>query len=230
MFSIQGFNVLFSPSKFSYIIDWFHNYNCALIFGVLLFVFLMLCFLVGSNDLVLIGGDYRLAEFICGIIPIFVLVLQIVPSLGLLYYFGLMRFDSDLSVKIVGHQWYWRYDYRDFSEINFDSYMKPLDILSLGEKRLLDVDNRSVLPCGVNIRLCVTSYDVIHAWTLFNFFIKLDAISGILNVFYFNFPIVGVFYGQCSEICGANHRFIPIVVEVAPFEIFKYWCLRWIFN
>lgn len=168
------------------------------------------------------------AEFWCGILPIFVLMMQIVPSLSLLYFYGLINLDSDLTVKIVGHQWYWSYDYSDFDKLAFDSYIKSVDILKLGEYRLLEVDNRCVVPCNVNLCLCVTSYDVVHSWTLFNFFIKLDAIRGILSVFYFNFPVVGIFYGQCSEICGANHSFIPIVVEVTLFEMFKYWCVSWL--
>jgi cytochrome c oxidase subunit 2 len=196
---------------------------------VLFFVFLILCFLCANNNIVVLTEDYQIAELLCGIIPIFVLIMQIVPSLSLLYFFGLMRFDRDLTVKIVGHQWYWRYDYSDFPSVSFDSYMKTTDILNLGEKRNLGVDNRCVLPCGLNICLCVTSYDVIHSWTLFNYFIKMDAMRGILNVFHFNFPIIGVFYGQCSEICGANHSFIPVVVEVTLFKIFKFWCISWIF-
>jgi len=148
-----------------------------------------------------------------------------VPSLSLLYYYGLISFNSDLSLKVMGHQWYWRYEYSDFDDINFDSYMKSNDLLLLGDSRLLDVDNRCILPNNINIRFCITSLDVIHSWTIFNFFIKLDAISGIISVFYYNFPILGVFYGQCSEICGANHSFIPIVLEITLFEIFKFWCI-----
>lgn len=103
--------------------------------------------------------------------------------------------------------------------------MKTVDSLELGEPRLLEVDNRCVLPQGVNIRFCITSADVIHAWALSNLAIKLDAISGVLRTLCYEFPIVGVFYGQCSEICGANHSFIPIVLEVTLLSRFKSWCL-----
>jgi cytochrome c oxidase subunit 2 len=86
----------------------------------------------------------------------------------------------------------------------------------------LDVDSRCILPVGVSVRFFVTSLDVIHSWTIFNLFIKIDAMGGIVNVFCFSFPTVGVYYGQCSEICGANHSFIPIVLEVSIFKLFKY--------
>lgn len=103
--------------------------------------------------------------------------------------------------------------------------MKSTDSLVLGEPRLLEVDNRCVLPCDVNMRFCITSADVIHAWALSNLAIKLDAIRGVLSVLNYSFPVVGVFYGQCSEICGANHSFIPIVLEVTLLNNFKFWCL-----
>lgn len=148
-----------------------------------------------------------------------------VPSLSLLYYYGLIGLDRALTVKVVGHQWYWSYEYRDIQGLEFDSYMKTVDSLELGEPRLLEVDNRCVLPQGVNIRFCITSADVIHAWALSNLAIKLDAISGVLRTLCYEFPIVGVFYGQCSEICGANHSFIPIVLEVTLLSRFKSWCL-----
>jgi len=215
-----------APRVYSYYIDWFHNFNCRLIFGVLFFVFRMIIYLYYRSNFFLISVDYQWGEFFCGIIPIFILIFQMIPSLGLLYYYGLINFYSDLTVKIIGHQWYWSYDYSDFINIDFDSYIKSNDLLSLGDFRLLDVDNRCVLPCDINIRFCVSSLDVIHSWTIFNFFIKVDAIRGIINVFYFNFPMIGVFYGQCSEICGANHRFIPIVLEITLFNLFKYWCFR----
>jgi len=147
------------------------------------------------------------------------------PSLALLYYYGLIRLYSDLNLKIIAHQWYWSYEYSDFKNVLFDSYIKNIDIFELGDLRLLEVDNRCILPCNINVRFCISSLDVIHSWTIFNYFIKLDAISGIISIFYFNFPMVGIFFGQCSEICGANHSFIPIVLEITLFDMYKNWCL-----
>jgi cytochrome c oxidase subunit 2 len=173
--------------------------------------------------------EYQIGELLCGVIPVFILCLQIVPSLRLLYYYGLMCIFSDLNLKVIGHQWYWRYEYSDFDNVVFDSYIKRDDILCLGDLRLLEVDNRCVLPVDINIRFCVSSLDVIHSWTVFNFFIKLDAIRGILRVFFFNFPMIGIFFGQCSEICGANHSFMPVVLEVTLFDHYKNWCLAFSF-
>lgn len=149
--------------------------------------------------------------------------MQIFPSLKLLYYYGLIDIDSFLTLKVVGHQWYWSYDYRDFTDLEFDSYMISLDSLSFFNNRLLDVTERCLLPVNVDVRFCITSTDVIHAWSLNNLSVKLDAMSGILSTFCYNFPVLGVFYGQCSEICGANHRFIPICLEVCLLNNFNFW-------
>ena len=225
VFFFFGFNLKFSESPFSRYMDWFHSFNYSLLLGVLVFVSLLFFFLFNSFSLHKSGGvEYRIGELLCSLFPTFVLLVQMVPSLSLLYYYGLMNVDSYFSVKVVGHQWYWSYDFRDISGLEFDSYIKSVDLLEVGDLRLLDVDNRCVLPLSLDIRFCISSADVLHAWSVPCFRIKLDAISGMLSVFNYCFPSVGVFYGQCSEICGANHSFMPIVLEVAPFEMFKYWC------
>jgi len=221
----QDFGLLFSGSLFSSYIDWFHNFNCRLLFGVLTFVTLIFLYLM-VNFFLFKGKkiEYQFSELLCRIFPTMILVLQIVPSLGLLYYYGLMNLDRGLTVKITGHQWYWSYEYRDIPGLEFDSYIKSLDQLNLGDIRLLDVDNRCVLPFGVNVRFCITSADVIHAWSLSTMSVKLDAISGVLRTVSYNFPLLGVFFGQCSEICGVNHRFIPVCLEVTLLDNFKIWC------
>lgn len=217
---------MFSPRLISSYLDWFHNFSCSLLLGVLLFVRCCILFLLFNKYLFIsVNIEYQFCELLCSVIPIFILFFQILPSIILLYLYGVFSIDADLTVKIVGHQWYWSYEISDFNFVSFDSYIKPLDDLDLRNLRNLEVDNRCVVPQGVNIRFCVTSSDVIHSWTLFNFFIKIDAISGLLNVFFFNFPVVGVYYGQCSEICGANHSFMPICLEVTLFDMFKFWCL-----
>lgn len=129
---------------------------------------------------------------------------------------------------MVGHQWYWSYEFRDIPGVEFDSYIKSVDQLDFGELRLLEVDNRCVIPCDTNIRFCITSGDVIHSWALPNISIKMDAIRGVLSTLSYSFPILGTFYGQCSEICGSNHSFIPIVLEITLIENFKDWCLGFI--
>lgn len=198
--------------------------------GVLFFVsFLFFFLLQNSFFFKRLDSEYQWGELFCRVIPVFVLFLQVVPSLGLLYIYGLMSLDSSVSLKVVGHQWYWSYDLGDVFFVNFDSFIKPVDVLVLGDFRQLEVDNRCVLPCFLDVRFCVSSADVLHAWSLNGLSIKLDAMGGVISVFCYNFPSSGVFYGQCSEICGANHSFIPIVLEVSPFSLFKDWCLSFSF-
>uniref|UniRef100_A0A7I5WFU4 Cytochrome c oxidase subunit 2 n=1 Tax=Strongyloides ratti TaxID=34506 RepID=A0A7I5WFU4_STRRB len=225
----QGYMMGFSNSLFCSYLDWFHNFNCSLLLGVLVFVSLMIFFLIFNFYYFKSSKvEYQFGELLCSVFPTLILVFQMVPSLSLLYLGGLMNFDSNLTVKVIGHQWYWSYEYSDLG-FEFDSYMKSLDSLFLGEPRLLEVDNRCVVPCDVNVRFCITSSDVIHSWALPSFSIKLDAMSGILSTVSYNFPMVGVFYGQCSEICGANHSFMPIALEVTLLENFKNWCMSFYF-
>nr|UDL72524.1 cytochrome c oxidase subunit 2 [Oesophagostomoides giltneri]UDL72548.1 cytochrome c oxidase subunit 2 [Oesophagostomoides stirtoni] len=221
----QGYNLNFSNSMFSSYMDWFHSFNCSLLLGVLVFVVLLFVYLMLNNFYFKSKKiEYQFGELLCSIFPTLILLMQMIPSLSLLYYYGLMNLDSNLTVKVTGHQWYWSYEFSDIPGLEFDSYMKSLDQLNLGEPRLLEVDNRCVVPCDTNIRFCITSADVIHSWALPTMSIKLDAMSGILSTLCYSFPVVGVFYGQCSEICGANHSFMPIAVEVTLLDNFKSWC------
>jgi len=158
-------------------------------------------------------------EIIWTIIPAILLILLAIPSLRLLYLLDELIAPS-ITLKVIGHQWYWSYSYSEYPHIKFDSYITPTDALELGDSRLLEVDNRVVLPINTEIRLLASSTDVIHSWTIPVLGLKVDAIPGRLNqlTLFFNRP--GIFYGQCSEICGANHRFMPIVLEVLPAEKF----------
>nr|BCD52127.1 cytochrome c oxidase subunit II [Strongyloides sp. EN-2020b] len=220
----QGYMMNFSNSYFCSLLDWFHNFNCSLLLGILVFVFLIMFFLfINSYYFKSCMIEYRFSEFMFSIFPTLILFMQMMPSLSLMFYGSTMYLDSSMTIKVIGHQWYWGYNYSDMG-FSFDSYMKSVDSLSLGEFRLLEVDNRCVVPCNTNIRFCITSSDVIHSWALPCFGIKVDAMSGILSTLTYNFPMVGVFYGQCSEICGANHSFMPISLEVTlPVNFFN-WC------
>nr|UWI71769.1 cytochrome c oxidase subunit II [Strongyloides fuelleborni fuelleborni] len=227
----QGFSMPMAGSKFAVYMDWFHNFNCSLLLGVLTFVAGMILYLflnkyTYKNHKI----EYQFGELMCSVIPTVILLMQMVPSLSILYYYGLMATDNSLTIKVTGHQWYWSYEYADIEGLEFDSYMKPLDSLNLGEPRLLEVDNRCVVPVDTNIRFCVTSADVIHSWALPSHAIKLDAMAGVLSTVNYNFPMVGVFYGQCSEICGANHSFMPIALEVTTPELFKDWVMGNVMN
>ena len=135
--------------------------------------------------------------------------------------------DPEISLKIIGHQWYWSYEISDFSLINsdieFDSYMLSSDDLTLGAFRLLEVDNRVILPIKTHIRLLITAADVLHCWAIPSFGIKVDACPGRLNQASLFIKRQGVYYGQCSEICGVNHGFMPIVVRAVSINTFVKW-------
>jgi cytochrome c oxidase subunit 2 len=141
------------------------------------------------------------------------------PSLELLY-----RIDEktrqNIRLKTTGHQWYWNYDY--FNNINFDSYLESNNIFS---PRLLDTDNHIILPIGKILNI-ITSEDVLHSWRIPSIGVKIDANPGRLNSVFFRNFTPGIFYGHCSEICGANHSFMPIVLERVNFILFKQWIIN----
>jgi cytochrome c oxidase subunit 2 len=161
-------------------------------------------------------------EVIWTIIPAIVLIFIALPSLRLLYLLDEIR-KPTLTLKTVGHQWYWRYEYSDFKNIEFDAYIVPINEINENSFRLLDVDNRIILPNNNQVRILVTAADVLHSWTIPALGVKVDATPGRLNQTNFFINRVGLFYGQCSEICGANHRFIPIVIESVPTKNFIKW-------
>nr|NP_203516.1 cytochrome c oxidase subunit II [Terebratalia transversa]AAK95507.1 cytochrome oxidase subunit 2 [Terebratalia transversa] len=158
------------------------------------------------------------------LIPGGILFFLAVPSLNLLYSSDNLL-DPSVTLKVVGHQWFWSYSYSDLPKgpLSYDSYMVPSSDLSSGEFRLLEVDNRIVLPSSSNIRALVTGADVIHSWSVPSLGVKIDAIPGRLNSVEFFSKMVGVYYGQCSEICGANHSFMPICVEFILPQFFMEW-------
>nr|QIZ12535.1 cytochrome c oxidase subunit II [Tonicina zschaui] len=168
-------------------------------------------------------------EMIWTIMPAIILIFLAFPSLRLLYLLDEVEAPG-LTVKAIGHQWYWSYEYSDFLNLEFDSYMVPIEEMVSGGYRLLEVDNRMVIPFNSKIRILVTSGDVLHSWALPSVGVKVDAVPGRLNQLSFLVKSPGVFYGQCSEICGANHSFMPIVVEVVDSKFFVNWVLKLIFS
>nr|YP_007025634.1 cytochrome c oxidase subunit II [Austinogebia edulis]AEW68273.1 cytochrome c oxidase subunit II [Austinogebia edulis] len=161
-------------------------------------------------------------EIIWTILPAIILVFIALPSLRLLYLLDEVNSPS-VTLKTIGHQWYWSYEYSDFLQVEFDSYMTPTSDLPESGFRLLDVDNRTVLPMNTQIRVLITAADVIHSWTVPALGVKADAVPGRLNQVSFMINRPGLFYGQCSEICGANHSFMPIVLESVPTNSFLNW-------
>nr|YP_004222713.1 cytochrome c oxidase subunit II [Leiothrix argentauris]ADU57261.1 cytochrome c oxidase subunit II [Leiothrix argentauris] len=166
--------------------------------------------------------DAQVIELIWTILPAGVLITLALPSLRILYMMDEIN-QPDLTLKAIGHQWYWSYEYTDVKDLTFDSYMTPTTELPLGHFRLLEVDHRVIVPTESTVRVIVTADDVLHSWAVPSLGVKTDAIPGRLNQTSFLASRPGIYYGQCSEICGANHSFMPIVVEAIPLASFENW-------
>lgn len=164
-------------------------------------------------------------EIVWTITPSIILLFIAVPSFGLLYSMDEI-IDPSLTIKVVGHQWYWSYEYSDFCKddetptIAYSSYMVPEDDLEPGELRLLTTDASVLIPTGTHVRVLVTSDDVIHSWAVPSLGVKIDAVPGRINQASVFLLREGVFYGQCSEICGVNHAFMPITVAGVSSDVF----------
>ena len=168
-----------------------------------------------------------LIEMIWTITPAFILLIIAVPSFSLLYAMDEI-ISPAITIKTLGHQWYWSYEYSDYvSEegdfIEFDSYMIPEEDLAKGQVRLLEVDNRVVVPINTHIRIIISAADVLHSWAVPSLGIKCDAIPGRLNQTSLFIKREGIYYGQCSEICGINHGFMPIVIEAVSLKNYITW-------
>nr|ATF28632.1 cytochrome c oxidase subunit II [Phlogotettix sp. EMHAU-15090801] len=172
-----------------------------------------------TNRMMLEG---QMIELIWTLMPAILLIVIALPSLKILYL--LEEINKPLvTLKAIGHQWYWSYEYSDFKKIEFDSYMKQTNSIEENEFRLLESDNRIIMPFNIQSRILVTSYDVIHSWTIPALGIKIDGSPGRINQGSIFIMRPGMYYGQCSEICGANHSFMPIVMESINMYSFTKW-------
>ncbi len=163
-----------------------------------------------------------LIEVIWTGIPILILAVIAVPSLRLLYAADRAP-DADMTIKAIGKQWYWSYEYPDHGDFTFDAYMVPEDELKPGQPRLLATDNALVVPVNTRVRLLVTAGDVIHSFAMPAFGVKMDGVPGRINETWFEVTETGTYYGQCSEICGTGHSFMPIEVRVVTKSQFEHW-------
>ncbi|MGM0422402.1 MAG: cytochrome c oxidase subunit II [Pseudomonadota bacterium] len=161
-------------------------------------------------------------EIVWTLVPVIILVFIIVPSMRLLYLTDQVA-DAEMTIVATGYQWYWGYEYPDHGGFSFNSYMIPDDEIQPGQKRLLETDNRVVVPVDTTVRLQVTAGDVLHSFAVPALGIKIDAIPHQLNETWFNIDKEGVYYGQCSELCGRDHAFMPITIEVVSKEEFEAW-------
>nr|YP_009423867.1 cytochrome c oxidase subunit II [Mammut americanum]ASV72138.1 cytochrome c oxidase subunit II [Mammut americanum]QLF99374.1 cytochrome c oxidase subunit II [Mammut americanum]QLF99426.1 cytochrome c oxidase subunit II [Mammut americanum]QLF99452.1 cytochrome c oxidase subunit II [Mammut americanum]QLF99491.1 cytochrome c oxidase subunit II [Mammut americanum] len=200
----------------------FHDHTLMIIFlisSLVLYIILLMLTtkLVHTNMM-----NVQEMEMIWTILPAAILILIALPSLHTLYMMDEIN-NPLLTVKTMGHQWFWSYEYTDYEDLAFDSYMITANDLKFGELRLLEVDNRMVLPTDLPVRMLVSSEDVLHSWAVPSLGLKTDAIPGRLNQVTLMSTRPGLFYGQCSEICGANHSFMPIVLELVPLKHFESW-------
>jgi cytochrome c oxidase subunit 2 len=155
-------------------------------------------------------------------VPVLILVVIAIPSFKLLYYQDVVP-EADLTIKAVGHQWYWSYEYPDNGNFTFDAYMVADADLKPGQLRLLTTDTRVVLPVDTTVRVLVTATDVLHSWAVPAFGVKMDAVPGRINETWLRIEEPGIYYGQCSELCGDYHGFMPIMVEAVGMDEFEAW-------
>nr|UOF75869.1 cytochrome oxidase subunit 2 [Moniliformis sp. XH-2020] len=196
----------------------FNDYMLVLSLVVVWFVLILLVNELLVSMVNLWDMESVLIEFIWTVLPLMLLGFMAYPSMVLLYMYDEGKV-VDLIVKVMGHQWYWEYGFFLGSLIEFESYMDSEGALY----RLLDVDNRLVLPMFSSVQLLISSSDVIHSWALPSMGVKVDAIPGVINQVTLSLIVPGVMYGQCSELCGVNHSFMPIVVEVVSMKDFMNW-------
>jgi cytochrome c oxidase subunit 2 len=160
-------------------------------------------------------------EVLWTLIPCLILIVMAVPSFKILYKQDAIP-KADLTIKAIGYQWYWGYEYPD-ENLVFDSYMIEEKDLKANQPRLLAVDNEVVVPVGKVVKVLITANDVLHAWALPSFGVKRDAVPGRINETWFKAEKVGTYYGQCSELCGIKHAFMPIAVKVVNEEEYQEW-------
>nr|ALO76853.1 cytochrome c oxidase subunit 2 [Timarcha goettingensis] len=206
-------------------LSFFHDHTLMIlvIITVMVSQLMITLFFNKFNHRYLLEGQF--IEIIWTILPAITLIFIAIPSLRLIYILDEMN-NPSITIKTIGHQWYWSYEYSDFKSIEFDSYMLPTKELNYYNFRLLDVDNRMMVPFETKIRMIVTASDVIHSWTIPALGIKIDGTPGRLNQISLILNRSGLFFGQCSEICGANHSFMPIVMESISPKFFMKWVLN----
>nr|AZL93194.1 cytochrome c oxidase subunit 2 [Dryinus sp. ZJUH_2016011] len=216
MMSFQDYNSI----MFKYMI-FFHDLSMLIIFMITtMIIYLIMSMILNKLSNYSITSSHSI-ELIWTFAPMIILFILAIPSIQVLY-FTEEVYSPIFTIKSIGHQWYWSYEYPEFKNLNFDSFM----IKNFNNKklfRLLDVDNNLVIPKNFNIRMISTSNDVIHSWTIPALGIKIDAIPGRLNQINLNSLRPGLYYGQCSEICGLNHSFMPIVMETTSIKFFINW-------
>jgi cytochrome c oxidase subunit II len=207
----------------------FHDMLLWIIAGIVLFVMLLLAYVIlrfnkRANPKPAVFSHNVLIEVLWTVVPVIILIVIVVPSFKLLYYVDRVQ-NPEMTLKITGYQWYWGYEYPDSEGPSFNAYMiadNKIDAAK-NQKRLLSTDNAVVLPVDTDIQILVTAADVLHSWAVPALGIKIDAVPGRLNETWVRITKPGVYYGQCSELCGKDHSYMPVEIHAVPKEEFKAW-------
>ncbi len=216
-----------SASKSMSDIVWFHDYmllpiiTAITVFVLFLLAYACIRFRASKNPVASTTSHNTTIEVIWTLVPCLILIVMAVPSFKVLYSQDEIP-KADVTIKAIGYQWYWGYEYPD-ENIVFDSYMIEDKDLKEGQPRLLAVDNEVVVPVNKVVKVMITANDVLHAWALPSFGVKRDAVPGRINETWFKADRTGTFYGQCSELCGIKHAFMPITVNVVSEEDYNQW-------
>jgi len=196
--------------------------------AVAVFVLILLAYVVwryraGANPVASKTSHNTTIEVVWTVVPVLLLAVIAVPSFRLLA----NQYDppkADLTIKAIGHQWYWEYEYPDQGGFSFDAVMlSDEESATRGSPKLLDTDNRVVVPVGATVKVLTTASDVMHSFAIPSFWVKMDAVPGRINETWFKVDRPGVYFGQCSELCGTKHAFMPIAIEVVSKEAFDAW-------
>jgi len=231
----QPWQMNFRPSATPVMDDIVDFHNLLLVIEVLIVLFVLglmvyICvkFNAKANPVPSKTTHNAFLEVVWTVIPIIILIVISVPSVKLLVFMDKAPKDKvEMTLKVIGHQWYWSYEYPDAGNLAFDSNLIPdeeIDV-SKGQIRLLEVDNRIAIPVDTTIRVILTSEDVLHNWAVPAFGIKMDTVPGRINETWIRVPAAkaGVYRGQCSELCGVNHGYMPIVIEAKSKQDFAKW-------
>ena len=231
----QPWQMDFRPSATPVMDDIIDFHNLLLVIEVLIVLFVLglmvyICvkFNAKANPVPSKTTHNVFLEVVWTVIPIIILIVITVPSVKLLVFMDKAPKEKvEMTLKVIGHQWYWSYEYPDAGDLAFDSNIIPDEEIdaSKGQIRLLEVDNRIAIPVDTTIRVLMTSDDVLHNWAIPAFGIKMDTVPGRINEAWIRVPAAraGVYRGQCSELCGVNHGYMPIVIEAKSKQDFANW-------
>lgn len=205
----------------------FHDLLLYIIFAIAIFVLILLVWVVirynsKANPVPAQFTHNVLLEVVWTVIPVIILIVIAIPSFKVLYYNDRIE-NPEMTLKVTGRQWYWDYEYPDHEGIAFSSYMIADEDITEDQRRLLSTDNVVVLPIDTNIQILMTAGDVLHSWTVPAFGVKIDAVPGRLNETWVRIDKPGTYYGQCSELCGKDHSYMPIEIRAVTKEEFENW-------